>query len=145
MAFTYDITTSRGRVRFLLQDTTNTTARPALLADDEIDWVLTTEANLYMAAALCADALASRFRGTSSKSVGSLSLTYSSQAWEGIAKQLRMRGSLHQVISAGGVTVEDRDALWADATLLRPSFYSELQQDPRERVPQRGVNDEELA
>ena len=144
MAFTYDVSTSRGRVRFLVQDTTDTTARPALLQDAEIDWVLTTEANLYMAAALCADALASRFRGTSSKSVGSLSLTYSSEMWGEIAKRLRLRGSSHQVITAGGITIADQDAIWEDATLLRPSFFSDLHQDPEVLAPRPARSEEEL-
>ena len=138
MAFTYDVTTNRGKVRFLLQDTTNTTARPALMQDDEVDFALGVEMNIYMAAALCADALASRFRGMSNKRVGSLSLTYDQKMWEGIADRLRARGSGHMQLSAGGVLVADRDAIWEDTDLLRPSFFSRLQEDPHEMPPARG-------
>lgn len=149
MAFTYSaaLTTNRDRVRFLLQDTTNTTARPNLLDDSEIDWVLTVEANIYMSAALCADALASRFRGQSSKTVGSLSITYSSQMWSDIAKKLRARGSMHMIPTAGGITVTDRDAIWENTDLLRPSFFSRLQEDPQQLPPTRNadVTEEESA
>jgi len=132
-------------VRFLLQDTTNTTARPALLADDEIDWALTVEANLYMAAAVCADALAGRFRGVSAKSVGSLSLSYTTAQWADLATALRRRGSTHQVVTSGGVTTADRDAIWDDTSLLRPSIFSELGYDPAGQAPSRGAVDEEEA
>lgn len=148
MAFTYDATlaTNRDRVRFLLQDTTNTTARPNLLDDGEIAWVLTTEANIYMAAAICADALASRFRGLKSKTVGGLSLSWAVESWEAIAKKLRARGSSHQVLSAGGVLKDDRDAIWQDSDLIRPSFFADIHQDAGQLPPARGADltEEEL-
>ena len=126
MAFTYDVSTNRGKVRFLLQDTTNTTTRPALLQDAEVDFALATEHNIYMAAALCADALAGRFRGLKSKSVGGLSLTWVAETWEAVASKWRARGGTHQIISAGGVYESDRDAIWEDSDLLRPGFFSQL-------------------
>lgn len=142
MAFTYSaaLTTNKDRVRFLLQDTTNTTARPNLLDDDEITWVLTVEMNIYMAAALCADALASRFRGQSQKIVGNLSITYSSVMWSDIAKKLRARGSMHMVPTAGGITITDRDAIWENTDLLRPSFFSRLHEDPEQLPPTRNAD-----
>ena len=148
MAFTYSaaLGSTRDRVRFLLQDTTNTTARPNLLDDGEIDWALTTEANVYMAAAICADALAGRFRGLSQKKVGSLSLTYSGEQWQDIAKWLRARGTTHQQISAGGVYEADRDAIWEDSDLLRPSFFSRVHEDPGQLPPSRAsdLSEEDL-
>ncbi|HAM42173.1 MAG TPA: hypothetical protein DCP69_12825 [Candidatus Omnitrophica bacterium] len=135
MAFTYDVSTNRGKVRFLLQDTTNTTARPALMQDDEVDFALGVEMNIYMAAALCADALSTRFRGASSKSVGGLSISYDPKLWEGIAARLRARGAGHMQMTAGGILVADRDAIWEDTDLLRPSFFSKLQQDTAPTVP----------
>ena len=138
MAFTYDaaLTSSKDRVRFLLQDTTNTTAAPAQLDDGEILWALSTEANIYMAAALCADTMMTRARGLSSKTVGSLSLSWGSR-WQDVASRLRARGSTHQNITAGGVLVADRDAIWEDSTLLRPSHFSTLHQNPEQLPVQR--------
>lgn|SRR3990167_516133 len=146
MAFTYDVSTDRGKVRFLVQDTTDTTARPALLQDAEVDFTLGVEANIYMAAALCADALASRFRGLSNKRVGGLSLTYDPKLWEGVAARLRLRGSMHMLPTAGGILVADRDAIWENTDLLRPSFFSAIHEDPQQLPPARASNlsEEEL-
>lgn len=137
MAFTYDVTTNRGKVRFLVQDTTDSTARPALLQDAEIDFTLETEANIYMAAAMCCDALSTRFRGLVNKTVGNLSLTYdrAAETWKAISDRLRRRGSLHMLPTAGGILVADRDAIWEDTTLLRPDIFSGIHQDPQELSP----------
>tara|TARA_Y100000310_G_scaffold98201_1_gene95935 strand:- start:26063 stop:26509 length:447 start_codon:yes stop_codon:yes gene_type:complete len=145
MAFTYTsaLTSTRDQVRFLLQDTTNTSTRPALMQDGEIDWALTVEANIYMAGALCAEALATRFRGLSSKKVGDLQLAYSPTMWEGIAKRLRARGSLHAVPTAGGITITDRDAIWADTDLLRPTFFDRVLGDRTSLPASRGDWEEE--
>lgn len=141
MAFSYNagLTRDQDIVRFLLQDTVNSSTRPALLDDGEIKWAIKTEANVYMAAALCADTLASRFRGLVSKKVGGLSLTYESAAktWESISTKLRRRGSSHQVITAGGVFIADRDALWEDDSLIRPSFFDGMHEDPETLSPAR--------
>jgi len=132
MTFTYNasLASELFQVRFLLQDTVDSTARPALLDDGEITWALSTESNIYMAAAMCADALASRFRGTSRKKVGDLELHYSAKMWDDIAAKLRARGAVDMIPTAGGILIADRDAIWADTSLLRPSFYSGLGQDP---------------
>ena len=144
MGFTYTVasiaTSDLFKVRFLLQDTTNTTARPNLMDDAEINWVLTTEANVYMAAALCADALASRFRGTASKKVGNLELRYSHEYWDGVAKKLRARGSSHQVISAGGVYVADRDASFENADVIQPEMFTGMMEDPTAQGPSRSTD-----
>ena len=131
MAYTYDVTNNNGKVRFLLQDNTNTTARPSLLTDEEITYALSVEANVFMAAALCADSLAGRFRGMSNKRVGNLSITYDPKAWEGVAARLRARSG-HQLLSAGGITISDRDAIWDNTDLIRPTFFGNVLQDPNE-------------
>lgn len=143
MAFSYNpaLQSNKDRVRFLLQDTTNTTARPAQLDDGEILWALSTEANIYMAAALCADTLASRARGVTSKKVGGLSLTYGTEEmWTALSKKLRSRGQTHAIPTAGGITKADRDDMWENTDLLRPSFFSELHEDPAGPVAVRAAN-----
>jgi hypothetical protein len=146
MPFSYDpaLGSDTDRVRFLLQDTTNTTARPNLLDNGEILWALATEANVYLAAALCAEALATRFRGLTAKSVGSLSLTYDQAAktWGAIADRLRARGATHQILSAGGIYTADRDAIWEDADLIRPDVFSRIHQDASALPPARGFDEE---
>ena len=146
-AFSYNaaLITSLDKVRFLLQDTTNTTARPNLLDDGEITWTISTEANVYMAAAMCAETMATRFRGLVSKTVGNLSLTYdrAAETWQAIADRLRTRGSLHMLPTAGGILSADRDAFWEDSDLLRPSFFDGLQQSDAQS-PQPPINPELL-
>lgn len=145
MSFTYDVAlgTDNDRVRFLLQDTDST--KP-LLQDEEIAWVVAAEANVYMAAAFCADLLASKARLVKSKSVGGLSISYGPEVWEKVAEKLRLRGSTNQVLTAGGVFKDDRDAIWENADLLRPSFFSRLHEEPTALPPRRGsdYSEEEL-
>lgn len=129
MAFSYNpaLVTKKDQVRFLLHDTDS--ASP-FLDDGEILWALKTEANVYMAAALCADALKSRSRGVTTKTVGSLTLSYGASEWKAIADSLRLRGSTHMTPTAGGVELADRETAREDTTLIQPSFRSDMQQDP---------------
>lgn len=91
-------TTSKDAVRFLISDT----AAPFYYSDEEIVFVLETAANNYMAAALLSDKLAvlATSGGLSSKSVGSLSESYSQgsvQFYVEQANRYRTLGSGHQV------------------------------------------------
>ena len=59
MAFTYDSTTARGRVRLLVSDTDTATAANQIFDDDEIDAFLALENNeVYAAAAAACESLA---------------------------------------------------------------------------------------
>lgn len=130
MAFTYDprLDTNRDIVRFLVQDTVKASAR---LDNGEIDWALSTEANVYMAAALCADTLAMRLRGVKSKSVGGLSISYGAEDYAKLAENLRMKGrSGYAVPTAGGIYVDDREALREDSSLIQPKVSDGVLGDP---------------
>lgn len=141
-SYSSSVNTDKDRVRFLLQDTD--TDRQ-LLQDEEILWLLQTEANVWMAAARAADLLASKSRGVGSRSIGGLSISYNAAQWTEIAASLRARGTTYQGMSAGGVNVADRDAIWENTDLLRPSFYSTLHQDPSASGPNTPASDEEDA
>ena len=94
MAFSYSgdpATANKDAVRFLLQDVENTTRRPALLQDEEIDWLLQQEDDVYLAAANGAERLAARARGIGRKKVGSTDIEYKPEYWEALAEKLRMR------------------------------------------------------
>ena len=124
MGWTYDITklatVSREQVRFLIRDTD--TARQ-MAQDEEIDWALTQEMNIYMAAAAVLIATANRSHGVSSKSVGSLSLSFEGpDAMLRRAELLRARGRTYQKISAGGISLDDRNDLEKDSDLIQPHF-----------------------
>jgi hypothetical protein len=152
MAFSYEpaLQTQKDQVRFLLQDTTNTETRPAYLDDGEILWALKQNTNVYMAAAICADALAGKMRGIASKSVGGLSISYaaSGKAWNDLAARLRelgpggSLGSAVGVPTAGGIEKADNETMWADDSLLRPEFYRGMQETPGTYRPNPGDSDE---
>lgn len=124
MAQTYtveDIATDETyQVRFLVGDT-NLDAM--VLQDEEIDWLLTQEANVYMAAAAAADKIILVMAGASGavgttgpvtrKRIGQTDISYAngrtSSQYETLAASLRRRGRSHQTIFAGGISQSDKD------------------------------------
>ena len=58
MAFTYDLSTDRGKVRFLIPDTDSASA---FLTDEEIDHCLTQAGTVKLAAVMACNMLARRF------------------------------------------------------------------------------------
>lgn len=144
MAASYDtsLTHKKDQVRFLVRDTD--TSSP-LLQDEEIQWLLRTEANVYMAAASAAEQIASRLKGIKSKSVGGLSITYaSSEEYTKVATNLRMRGrAQYEVPTAGGLSYDERDGYWDDTDLIKPRFYDKVLQDPNVVDPYRDDDQEE--
>lgn len=129
MAKTYDpaqlATSEVYQVRFLIGDT-NVGTPPAgpvnrlVLDDAEIAWLLTQEANVYMAAAAAADTIVQILNGGSSSSaaglitrkrVGQTDISYangkSAADYATLAKRLRARSG-HQVAFAGGISVADK-------------------------------------
>ena len=132
MAWTYDlsklVTSGRDQVRYLVQDTDS--ARQ-LARDEEIDWALTQEMNVFMASAAILEAIANRFRGVSSKTVGSLSLSYEgADAMLRRAERLRQRGKTYQTLSAGGISLADRDTLADNTDLIQPNFRLGIHDNP---------------
>src|SRR3972149_1766028 len=141
-SWTYDADLSKpkDRVRFLIQDTDT---NRQLFQDQEIIWELSQEVNIYMTAARLCDIMAAKTRSLRSKSVGGLSLTWTTETWEGVAAKLRLRGSTYQLPTAGGVLVDDRDAFWEDSDLLRPSFFGEVHANPDALTVTRVKSEEE--
>jgi hypothetical protein len=91
--------TPKDGIRFLIGDTGPTTFS---FTDEEILFAIKTQANIWMAAALFADKLTTlkSSGGLSSKSVGSLSESYSQGSiafYQTQAKMFRSLGSGHQV------------------------------------------------
>lgn len=141
--FTYDalLNDDISRVRFLLQDTSNTAAKPALLDDGEIAWAVREELNIYYAAAICAETLAVRSRGVSSKSVGGLSIAYGNAAvsWSTVADRLRARGDLlvaegtasaaYAIPSAGGIYDSDRESYRLNLSLIKGKIWDGIFED----------------
>lgn len=91
MAFTYDLTTNRGKTRLILGDTSTS---GSIFGDDEIDYFLSEEgSSVYKAAALGLESLAQRYAHKASFSADGLSVQYNdmAQSCRAQAKELRKR------------------------------------------------------
>lgn len=117
----------RYNVRLLIQDTN---INRKLFYDEEIDWQLTQENNVWTAAASLCDILVSRAGGVTSKSIGSLSLSYDPKLYFSLGGQLRARGSSYQVPYCGGISISDKESQQANTDAVRPSFARGLEQNP---------------
>ena len=135
MAQTYEVenlaTDETFQVRFLIGDTN--TAAGMVLEDEEIDWLLSTEANVYMAAAAAADMIVTKIDGSTGtggtvgpitrKRIGQTDISYfngrTSEQYASLASSLRARGGTHQMPFAGGISATDK--LTRELDLDRPA------------------------
>jgi hypothetical protein len=125
MSFTFTnnpASSNRDAVRIMLHDTSSGSAK---LSDETIDWLLSAEPNLYLAAAAGAETIASEAaREPSSKSVGDLSISYAETAvrYSTLAKSLRMRGIRRVSPVAGGISQSAKDTQYGDSDMTSPAF-----------------------
>lgn len=124
---------SKDAVRFLIQDTQTTRQ---LMFDEEVTWVLTQEANTYMAAAACCDILVARGGNIKSKTVGDLSITYDVGFYRALAATLRARGLTHQTPYAGGISIADKIAQQGDSDWVPPAISRGLDNNPAAPQPE---------
>lgn len=129
MTATYDPTldTNIDRVRFLIRDTVTATA---LVQDEEIAWVLTENANVYLAAAAICDVLGGSGGGARQIvrfSVDGESVEFERARYRDLAAELRRKGRMKGVAPfAGGISVAGKQALEDDADRVRPAFTRAL-------------------
>ena len=134
MAWTYDITNSRGKVRFLIQDT-NTNVQ--LLTDAEVDFALSQNPNIYRAAAISARAIALNFsrKLTLNPAPGGVSLDPQEQAefYRKLAGELDSKAALGSSgvggIFAGGISKADKESREQDTDRVEPAFTRDLHTD----------------
>ena len=137
MAFTYGgdpSASTRDAVRFLLNDTVEATHD---FEDAEIAWLVSQQPNVYRAAALGARAKAAQETGSAaSKTVGSLTLTYSETAtkWLDLAKSLEGQANkgLGSAIApySGGISKADKELVASDTDMTDPFFYRDQFDNP---------------
>jgi hypothetical protein len=138
MAFTYSsgLEREKDQVRFLIQDLNDTSP---MFQDEEIDWVLTQEANVYMAAASLCDIRVTQVggggKGIKRKKVGDLDITYNADHFKSLAANLRARGLGHQVPYAGGISVGDKTAQKQDNDWVRPAVPRGILENPTAPKP----------
>jgi hypothetical protein len=107
-------TSEKDAVRFLIGDTTTGSM---VLDDDEILYLLSVEANVWMAAASAADAVVGVINGGSTtgavvrKRVGQTDISYANgktaAEYADLAARLRKRSG-HQLPFAGGISASDK-------------------------------------
>jgi len=101
MAFTYDLNTSIGKVRFNIGDTVDA---GHLLEDDEITYILTDYPNINNASAYCAEQIAAQYAGKVDESLGDHSKSYSQlqEHYKTMAIRLRARSAMGVSPYVGG-------------------------------------------
>ena len=115
---------SRDKVRFLCGDTD---ADDRLLTDAEIEWLITSEPTVYMAASMACRTLASKFARMTDKAVGDLKISYSQRqkAYSDLAGEYERRhltGGDNAAVFQGGVSKDDRDSRRDDSDRIQPGF-----------------------
>lgn len=142
MAFTYSgnpATSSRDAVRYLLNDTSTAAME---MNDAEIEWLVSEKPNVYRAAAQGARQLAAQANNSvASKTVGSLTLTYSERAqkWLDLSKALDAQankgsGSAIRPFS-GGISETDKEQVASDSDFDKPWFYRDMWDNPGADTP----------
>lgn len=109
------------KIRFLCGDT-NTNNQ--MLADEEINYLSGLQSNVFLAAADCCDALASKYAFTVDTSNGALSVSGSqrAEAFRKRAKDLRAQVGRGAQTTFGGESIDANDALDEDDDTIQPSF-----------------------
>lgn len=119
----------RDAVRFLSQDNVLIGA-VYRSTDEEIAFLIATEANIYMAAGRLCQILAQRGGGLTRKRVGDLELEFGTrQDFLDLADRLFARGMTHQIPTVGGISAADKEILTSDADWLRPIFSRKMQEN----------------
>jgi hypothetical protein len=120
----------KDKVRFLVGDTD---ANSPLLQNEEIDYLISSESNIIMAAVAGCLAIAAHFSRLTDESVGDVSKSYGQRAehYRDLAKSLRQRNAEMSVCPyAGGISVSEKQNNAADTDRVSPSFTRELHDDP---------------
>ena len=142
-SYTADAVAAKDRVRDLIGDTDTTDQQ---LQDEQLVALVAGEPNEFMAGARAAGILAARYARQVDKSVGPfrLSLSQKSKGYRDLAVELveaskaRITSSPYAIPSAGGVSVAEKAAHAADATITQPDFKRGMHDHPGAPTPAQG-------
>lgn len=117
-------TSTIDQVRFLTKDTVTASA---VNSDEELQWLINSHPNVWLAAAAAADAIAGKYSGAvSEKKVGDLSLKYGAAGRSGeyttLARSLRLQAAMRATPFSGGISESGKTAQEADSDWDRPAF-----------------------
>lgn len=140
MAWTYSGnpgSCQKDMVRFLISDT-NTSRQ--LVQDEEIEWLITQEMNVYMAAAAACRSLIIKAGGVRRKRISDFDISYDVQFYSRTMADLTARGSSHQIPYAGGISVADKMAQQDNPDAVTPAFVKNLDDNPAAPQPATPAN-----
>ena len=108
-------------IRLRIADTSSASAK---LTDEEINNILATVPNRYLAAAVAADTIGASLVLKTDKTVGKFSISQSqgSKAYFDLGKTLRREASLFASPYAGGISADDKASEVADSDRVAPAF-----------------------
>lgn len=130
MTFTYsstNLTTDLAKVRRLIGDTASATAE---FTDEEINFYIDTESNIYGAASVACGSLAAKYASKVNKTVGKLKIDASDkykhfkELSESYKAKAKVKGA--PTLYAGGISVADKDSQKADSDRVEPAFYRDM-------------------
>ena len=121
----------RDAVRFLAQDNQANASSQYKATDEEIAFLISSEANVFMAAGRLCQVLANRGGPLSLKKVGDLTLEFGGKEdYLALAQALFARGMTYQLPTVGGISRGDKEVLADDTDWLRPLFSRKMQENP---------------
>jgi len=137
--FDASCTSQKDQVRILIGDAgtgvTTTSLSDPYLQDETINWFLTQEMNVYMAAAKCAYAVYMKLAGGGTledRKVGETRIKYQAAGrFKELATELKTRGLTYQLPYSGGIYKSDRDAFWAATNKLKTNVSHNFSRNPR--------------
>ena len=124
MSFTYagdPAATNLAAVRFLVGDTDTT---DQLINDAEINYILTVETNVRLAAAMTCDAISAKFSRKADTTTLGLSVAASkrAEAYRQRAMDLRSQVGRAAEIFVGGESIADKDTIEDGSDNVLPTF-----------------------
>ena len=125
---------NKDAVRFLLGDTD---AEQPLISDEEVEYILSLEANVIRAAAIGAESIAGKFSSKVDRSIGDFSESLSDLASQylelarKLRKQAKQTSSFKAVPFAGGISKDVKKTLEKDTDRVKPSFSRGMMENER--------------
>lgn len=138
-------TSDKDVVRMLIGDTDDL---EWLMADEEIDYILTLEPVTLYAAARCCDQIATKFGRMVDTRIGSLSLSASqkSKRYTELAATLRHQGARDGATPiVPAISIADKMAAEIDEDRVPPKFTREMMRNRYARPPQNPATEQQSA
>ena len=124
-----DLSTDLNKVRRLIGDVNSTNG---LFSDEEIEFYIDTESNVFGAASLACVSLSAKFADSVSKTVGKLKIELQQKHdhYKDLAETYKQtsatKGSVQ--LFAGGLSITGKDAQRADTDRVDPKFTRDMDQ-----------------